>query len=539
MRASTIQPFILIVLLAGCAAREHTEASDIETTAEVVQGAGAGDPNTFHGSDEEASSTPSQSDQVDTLVPAADGGRPISLDLKDADIRNVLRLIGDVSGLSIVVTSEVEGKVTMHLTEMPWEAALDAILRGLSLGRRTVNGVIRVSTRKRLREEDEEVKAAEEASRAVEPLLTEYLRIRYVKATNLADILRGGRGSAGDANSPTSSDGGLLSSRGTVAVDTLTNTMIVRDMPDGVERARQLAKQLDVPINQVLIEVSIVETTADFGRSLGIQWGYRASIGPDTGTSTGKNFPGTIDAGGSGLGTGSGGVPLIVDLPGAVIPGAGSALDLALGSLDGSQALDLRLSALEREGKARIISRPRIVTLNNVAATIKSLTVLRVKLPSTDTIVGGEGEVQQSTATERIETGIILVVTPQVSSDRFVLLELFAKSSQADFTRTVDGIPTETSREANSHVLVEDGKTVVLGGIYAEARADEETGMPYLRDLPGLSWLFKREDVKDRREDLLVFLTPHILTSGGAALPPAAELWQDHRRNEAAERNEG
>jgi type IV pilus assembly protein PilQ len=524
-----IRSMMLALALSGCAAAAPSEPNPGEY---VV-------PDTDSALERRTADSVADAPPAGAAAPSAGSGapvapqstgRPISLDLKDADIRNVLRLIGDVGGLSIVATDDVEGRVTLHLSGMPWDAALATILRSLSLGSREVDGALQVSTLKRLREEDEEAKLAEDASRAVEPLLTDYLRIKYVKAAGLADILRGGSASAADAVTA-SSHAGLLSPRGSVVVDMLSNTMIVRDVEDGVERARELVRRLDVPVNQVLIEASIVETTADFGRSLGIQWGYRASIGPDTGTSTGKNFPGTIDAGGSGLGTGSGGVPFIVDLPGAVVPGAGSALDLALGSLDGSQALDLRLTALEREGKARIISRPRIVTLNNVAATIKSLTVLRVKLPSTDTIVGGEGEIQQSTATERIETGIILIVTPQVSSDRFVLLDLFAKSSQADFTRTVDGIPTETSREANSHVLVEDGHTVVLGGIYAETRGEEETGMPFLRGLPGLSWLFTREDKTDRREDLLVFLTPHILPAGGKPLPPAAELWQDRGRD--------
>jgi type IV pilus assembly protein PilQ len=446
----------------------------------------------------------------------------MSLDMKDADVRNVLRLIADVGDVSIVVTSEVEGKVTMHFSEMPWDAVLDAVLRSLNLGRRDLGDVIRVSSLPRLREEEDELKLAADSARALEPLFTDYHRLKYAKAPNLAGILQGGPGNGAEAEVP-----GLLSPRGIVVVDVLSNTMIVRDVREGIESARELVRHLDVPASQVLIEASIVETAADFGRSLGVQWGYRASIGPQTGHSTGANFPGTIDAGGSGLGTGSGGVPLIADFPALVVPGAGSALDLALGSLDGSQALDLRLTALEREGKARIISRPRIVTVNNVAATIKSLTVLRVKLPSTDTIIGGEGSVQQSTATERIETGIILVVTPQVSSDGFVLLDLFAKSSHADFTRTVDGIPTETSREANSHVLVRDGQTVVLGGIYAEVHRDEEAGMPFLRDLPGLGWLFQRDDKSRRREDLLVFLTPHVLGAGGEPLPSGIELWQD------------
>lgn len=464
-------------------------------------------------------------DQVagpESSTPADPTGPLISIDLKDADVRNVLRLIADVSGRSIVVTDDVEGKVTMHLSEMPWEAALDAVLRSLNLGRRVAGTVVRVSTLEQLQADDEQAKLAIEATRAIEPMLTRVFRLEFVKATHLAALLRGRSEKADDVAAE-----GLLSPRGTVVVDPLSNTIIVRDIREGVQNAVAIVEELDVPVDQVLIEASIVEVAADFARSLGVQWGYHASIGPQTGTSTGKNFPGIIEAGGAGLGTGSGGVPLIADFPAAVAPGAGSALDLALGSLDGSQALDLRLTALERDGYARIISRPRIVTLNNVAATIKSLTVLRVKLPSTDTIIGGEGEVTQSTATERIETGIILVVTPQVSSDGFVLLDLFAKSSQADFTRTVDGIPTETSREANSHVLVRDGQTVVLGGIYAEVRGGEEQGMPFLRDLPGLGWLFKREDKSRRREDLLVFLTPHILAGLDAPLPSAPEVWQD------------
>lgn len=455
-------------------------------------------------------------------------GQPISLDLKDADVRNVLRLIADVSGLSVVATDDVEGKVTMRFAEMPWDAALDAILASLNLGSRRAGDVLRISTLERLREDDEESKRAAEAMIAVEPLHTEYLRLNYANAADLAEILHGGRAGAAVGGDTSGQGGaGLLSPRGQVVVDAPSNTMIVRDVLAGVEGARDLVRYLDVPLSQVLIEASIVETAADLGRSLGVQWGYRASIGPETGHSTGANFPGTIDAGGSGLGTGSGGVPLIADFPALVAPGLGSALDLALGSLDGSQALDLRISALEREGKARIISRPRVVTLNNVAATIKSLTVLRVKLPSTDTIIGGEGEIQQSTATERIETGIILVVTPRISSDGFVRLDLFAKSSQADFTRTVDGIPLETSREATSHVLVADGQTVVLGGIYAESRAEEDAGMPFLKHIPGFGWLFKRADKSRRREDLLVFLTPRILGSASPALPSALELWQD------------
>jgi type IV pilus assembly protein PilQ len=318
-------------------------------------------------------------------------------------------------------------------------------------------------------------------------------------------------------------------------VDEFTNTLIVRDIARGVRNARELVRRLDIQIPQVLIESNIVEATTDFARELGIQWGYKNSTGPQTGSSTGLNFPGTVDfSGGPQLNSGTNGVPFLVDFPagGNFGAGAGSALDLALGSLDGQHSLDLQLTALEQQGKGRIISKPRVVTLNNVSATIKSLTILRVRLPSTGTVIntgaGGAAGTSQ-TATEKIETGIILTVTPQVSSDGFVLLDMFAKSSQADFSRTVDNIPTEITREATSHLLVRDGQTVVLGGIYRDTLTENTSGLPFLSAIPGIKWLFRNESKQKRREDLLVFLTPRVMTTPGlgAGLPSAAELWQN------------
>ena len=224
-------------------------------------------------------------------------------------------------------------------------------------------------------------------------------------------------------------------------------------------------------------------------------------------------------------------MPFLVDFPagGNFGPGAGTALDLALGSLNGANSLDVRLTALEQKGKGRIISRPRVVTLNNVAATIQSLTILRVRLPSTGTVVNtgaGGSAGTATTATEKIETGITLEVTPQVSSDGFVLLDMFAKSSQADFSRTVDNIPTEITRQATSHVLVRDGQTVVLGGIYRDTATENTSGVPWLNTLPVFKWLFQNDVKAKRREDLLVFLTPRGCTTRSApTVPTAQQLW--------------
>ncbi len=460
-------------------------------------------------------------------------GQRISLDFKDADIQNVLRVLADVSNMNIIATDDVKGKITLHLSEVPWDQALDLVLRTNRLEATQEGNVMRISTIGRLKEEREALRAAVDAERELEPLRIAYQRVNYARADEaLIDKVKG-----------------VLSDRGSVTFDDRTNTIIVRDIQRGIVDAEQLIHELDVQSPQVLIEANIVEATEDFGRGLGVQWGYNYTGGPTTGTPTGSNFPGTVGVGGSGLGLGSAPpasgtgapaarVPFLADFP---VPsnfgsgfgaGTGSALDLALGSLNGSSSLAARLTALEEEGKGKVISRPRVITMNNVAATIQSLTILRVKLPSTGTVINtGTGGVAggQTTATEKINTGITLVVTPQVSADGFVLMNIYAKSSQPDFNRAVDGIPNEISREANSNVLIKDGETVVLGGIFRHVSDDREAGLPYLRNVPVLGWLFKRTLDSKRQEELLVFLTPKVVETGTAALPPAEQLWQERR----------
>ncbi len=460
-------------------------------------------------------------------------GQRISLDFKDADIQNVLRVLADVSNMNIIATDDVKGKITLHLTEVPWDQALDLVLRTNRLEATEEGNVMRISTIGRLKDEREALRAAVDAERELEPLRIAYQRVNYARADEaLIDKVKG-----------------VLSDRGSVTFDDRTNTIIVRDIQRGIVDAEQLIHELDVQSPQVLIEANIVEATEDFGRGLGVQWGYSYNGGPTTGTPTGSNFPGTVGIGGSGVGSGSapppsgsgapaGRVPFIADFPvpsnfgSGFGPGAGSALDLALGSLNGSSTLAARLTALEEEGKGKVISRPRVITMNNVAATIQSLTILRVKLPSTGTVINtGTGGVAggSSTATEKINTGITLVVTPQVSADGFVLMNIYAKSSVPDFNRAVDGIPNEISREANSNVLIKDGETVVLGGIFRHISDDRESGLPFLRNVPGLGWLFKRTLDSKRQEELLVFLTPKVVETGTVALPPAERLWEQRR----------
>lgn len=461
-------------------------------------------------------------------------GQRISLDFKDADIQNVLRILADVSGLNIITTDDVQGKITMRLVEVPWDQALDSILKARGLDMVRDGNIIRVSTVEKLKEEREALRAANEAQAQAEPLKVRYIKVNYAKADEkfVKKVQE------------------ILTDRGTATWDERTNTIVVRDIDKGVADAEELISHFDTQTPQILIEASIVEATENFARDLGIQWGYTYKAGPETGNAPGVNFPGRINAGGSGLGTGSGSVapgqipagrvPFLADFPAtSVAPGLGSAFDVLLGSLDGSKSLAARLTALEREGKGKIISRPRVVTLNNQAANIESLEILRVKLPSTGTVIStGAGGVAGSSqaATEQIKTGITLTVTPQLSSDGFVFLDVFAKSSTLQppaqsQAPSPDGIPNEISRQAESHVLIKDGETFVLGGVFRNTLNDQDNGVPYLRSIPVLGWAFKNTVTADNRQELLVFITPRSVRARGtedlASLPSAEDLWQN------------
>jgi len=476
-------------------------------------------------------------------------GRRISLEFKDADILNVLRIIADVARRNIVATDDVKGQVTIVLYDVPWDQALDILLKSTGLEMVEYDDVITVSTSKRLEEERRARLAARQAGIELEPLQTDYIRVNYVKAGELARLLGGSSTQSAAAAAATDSIAqaavgdspsqrrGLLSSRGLVQVNEATNTLVVRDVASGIANARELVRKLDVQTPQVSIQGLIFEADTNLDRDLGIRWGGRYVASPETGNPTGRNFPGRVVAGGAGPGQ-SGGenpLPVMFDFPAsAVQPGAGSTLGLFLGSLSGSAQLDAEITALEQAGKGKVISRPKVITLNNAEAVIQSLEILRVRLPSTGTVINtGPGGVAggQTTATQAIDTGIILRVTPQVSSDGYVLMQLFVKSSVPSQVET-DNIPNEISRQATSQVLVREGETVVIGGVYRQRANTAESGVPYLRSVPVLGWLFKNSLLRDNRQELLVFITPRVVwrQPDNGTLPSASQLWDQRDR---------
>jgi type IV pilus assembly protein PilQ len=440
-------------------------------------------------------------------------GQKISLDFKDADIKNVFRLLAEVSGLNIVVTNDVNRKVTLRLVEVPWDQALDLLIDTNGLGKEQIGNVVRISSAGQLKAERDALVAARKAEENLEPLLTVYFNINYAKVRDLETKIKT-----------------LLSKRpdASLVVDERSNTIMVRDVKKVAEDVSALIAKLDTRTPQVLIESNLIETTPTFARALGVRLQF---------TSGGTTISNAAGAGGGN----SPFTALTPPFPGAPI-GLGGTVHVIQNSLGGLRNVAGVLEAAENEGNIRIISRPSVVTLNNIASTIRSERILRIALPSSTNIATGTGSsaAGAAVATEKVPVGIILTVTPQVSSDGYVLMNINVKSSTVAPGTVTSGtagvIPfDELNREAVANVLVRDGETIVLGGILKDTSQDTESGVPYLKDIPVLGWLFKNQRLQKDFEELMVFITPRLTSSGSTNLPSAEQLWRDQLGKTAAD----
>lgn len=422
-------------------------------------------------------------------------GRLISLDLQDTDIDNALRIIAEVSNLNIIASEDVTGKVTLRLIDVPWDQALDVILRTNGLDSVVEGNVIRIAPVEKLRQEREALQAAEKARLNLAPLKVNYIRVSYARVTDLKEQVES-----------------VLSERGSIAVDERTNQLIIKDIGIGQLQASELIKKLDLRTPQVLLETQIVESTRSILRDLGFQWNFNYAQSPQVGNATGHTFPNTVTAGGDFAGGGTGNA---VHFPAVLDTAAGSAITAILDSADGSRSLSARLSALEKEGKARVVSRPQVATVNSKQAEIKSVETVRVRLPDSGLSVatgsGASASGGGQSAFEEIQVGIQLIVTPQAAPDYYVLLDVKAKSSTFGSHPPVDNIPSTFEREATSTILVKSGQTFALGGVYRIQDNDDLQGVPFFKDIPVLGHFFRRSLINKNDEELIFFITPHIV----------------------------
>ncbi|MGH9408441.1 MAG: type IV pilus secretin PilQ [Vicinamibacterales bacterium] len=426
-------------------------------------------------------------------------GHPISFDFEDTDLRSVLRVFAQESGLNMIIDPTVQGRVNVLLTDVPWDQALDQILRANKLGYTVDGNIIRIAPLAVLADEQAQTQKLNEAKQLAGELIVKTFPLSYAKADTLAPLLVKS----------------ALSARGQIQTDARTNTLIVMDLPDHLQTAASLIATLDKPQPQVDVEARIVQTTRQFARALGVQWGLNGratqaigntlpltfpnnvSVGGAVGTQTGAGSGGTVGPNDPRGGTQTQNTATVVNLPAA---GATSAIGIALGSISGAFNLDVALSALENTGKGRILSTPRLTTQNNQPAEIAQGIEIPIQTVANNTVA-----VSFRDATLKLD------VTPQITAANTVIMNIQVANETPDFSNEVNGIPPINTQRAQTTVQVDDGATTVIGGIFVSQQQTTDDHTPALYRVPILRWLFQSSTSNDSSNELLIFITPKIL----------------------------
>ncbi len=403
----------------------------------------------------------------------------LSMEFRDADLKDVLRALGQENQLNIIVGEGVTGKVTLSFREVVFKEALEAILKVNNLVSFREGNIVRV------------IKSP--FGEGETDLETRILPVSYADAQETQAIIKE-----------------LLTNKGSVSIDVRTNSLIVRDDPGNIQKISMVVETLDSETPQVMIEARIVEVNSNFTRELGIQWGGRIEAGSN------KFFQatGTSLTGGTGLS----GNNFLVNLPATVGSGSGGAIGLLVGSIGSARQLDLQLSAMEDTGRGKILSNPRVLTLNNKKAVISSGTEILIPtaaILSTGAQTGGGGGTsvtgtEATTGVTTIDAKLELTVVPHITPDNQILLHVKTDKKDPDFSQQVQGIPPLLTRTAETDLLVGNRETIAIGGIYTRRESTAEKGVPWLSKVPFVGWLFKKEIKNEIQNELLIFITPTI-----------------------------
>lgn len=417
-------------------------------------------------------------------------GERLSLNFQDIEVRAVLQLIADFTGLNMVASDSVGGNVTLRLKNVPWDQALDIILKSKGLGMRKAGNVIMVAPQEEIAAREKLELEAEKQLEELEPMQTEFMQVNYAKGSELAALVKA------ETNN-------LLSERGNVTVDERTNTLIVQDTASSLQAIREMIAKLDIPVRQVLIESRVVNADESFAKDLGVKFGYSktssqtsAANGQFFGTLGGK-LEGDTDFGGTTSFHTDNLENFIVDLP---VTDPSAALGLAVGKI-GSYLLQLELSAALAEGRGEDIASPRVITANQREAVIES----GVEIPYQEASSSGATSVSFKKAV------LSLRVTPQITPDDRILLDLQVNQDTRGGPEVL-GVPPINTRSVITQVLVDNGETVVLGGIYTQSDRQQQERVPFFGDLPYLGFLFRNTSVESSKTELLIFVTPKILS---------------------------
>jgi len=453
-------------------------------------------------------------------------GQKVTFDFKDIDIRNALKLIAEMSNLNIIMSDDVKGTLTMRLINVPWDQALDLILRARGLGSEKLGNVVRIAPMAVIQAENESKLQSQKDNEQLEPLKTEIIALNYARVEDIKKMIDEAKtarkaGASAKAKQAKGNIGiGLLSLRGSFLIDQRTNTLIIKDTQKSINNVKRLIATIDKPTQQVLIEARVVEASDKFLHEVGIRWGGGFN------TETGRNFPGAVAVGAGKPGsngpqpvganpitttgdnadailnggtTSTGGRGFLVDLPATVGTGLGGAVGLSLGSFSKVLNLDLELSAAEADGDVKIISNPRVMATNLQKATIEK----GRDVPFVSTSQNGT-QVQFKKATLSIE------VTPQITADKHVIMKVLVTKDSVSPDQNA-GQQILDVQKVETEVFMNNGETVVIGGVYTRNKSTSINGIPLLMDIPYLGWLFKKRLIKDDKAELLIFLTPKIM----------------------------
>ena len=413
-------------------------------------------------------------------------GDLISLELKDADLKDFFRLIGEISGLNIVLDPDVKGSLTIFLNDVPWDQALDVVLKNNGLGKQLDGNVLRIAANTSLELEETQRKRLSDARVVAAELQTETRILSYAKAADLSAIIKK-----------------VLSPRGDIIVDARTNSMIITDIPQTFPRVDSLIRQLDRKIKQVEIEARVIATTRDFLRDIGVQIGAIYGNGDKnvvSGAVPGNPFsrqpPPSVTIAPGQSGGAQNAIPLLSNL-GAVAATSGVAF---FAGITDKFLLDTIITAAERHGSAKLLSKPKIITQDNIEGSVQQ----GVKIPVQTTI-------NNTVSVQFFDFALKLTVTPQITDEGTIIMKVDIENSTPDFSRQVQGVPTVNTQQTKTTVLVSNGGTVVVGGVMIDNEQINVRQVPGFGSLPVLGYLFKERSVNKQTQELIFFLSPKIL----------------------------
>ncbi|WP_144961970.1 type IV pilus secretin PilQ [Pseudomonas oryzihabitans] len=429
-------------------------------------------------------------------------GEKLSLNFQDIDVRSVLQLIADFTNLNLVASDTVQGNITLRLQNVPWDQALDLILKTKGLDKRQIGNVLLVAPADEIAARERQELESQKQIQQLAPLRRDLIQVNYAKAADIAKLFQ----------SVTSADK-TADERGSISVDERTNSIIAYQTQNRLDELRRIVSQLDIPVRQVMIEARLVEANVDYSKQLGVRWGGNSSHGNFS--VYGKDGATTVDSttgqvylpGSSTVGnfTSASGV---APTPFVDMGVSGSTSGIGIGFMAGGQMLDLQLSALQSSGNGEIISQPKVVTSDKETAKILRGT----EIPYQEASSSG------ATSTSFKQAALSLEVTPQITPDNRIIMEVKVNKDAPDYQNALNGVPPISKNEVNAKVLVSDGETIVLGGVFSNTQTKSTTKVPMLGDIPYVGRLFRRDSVTDSKVELLIFLTPRIMNNQAIAV---------------------